>query len=94
MVVTDYHKERTMGNVQKEGTMKFPTRWLCCTSKRSCESRSCDRISTYRLRKEKKNVGQMPKNVTPGICEEVDIVRCVGRLGPEPALPLKVYISN
>jgi len=25
MVVTDYHKKRTMGNVQKEGTMKFPT---------------------------------------------------------------------
>jgi len=28
MVVTDYHKKRTMGNVQKEGTMEFPTRWL------------------------------------------------------------------
>jgi len=54
MVVTDYHKKRTMGNVQKEGTMEFPTRWLCCTSKQSCESRSCDRISTYRSRKEEK----------------------------------------
>jgi len=46
MVVTDYHKKRTIGNVQKEGTMKFPTRWLCCTGKQSCESKSCDRIST------------------------------------------------
>ena len=66
MVVTDYHKERTMGNVQKEGTMKFPTRRLCCTSKRSCESRSYVCISTYRLRKEteKKNMGQVPRNVT------------------------------
>jgi len=54
MVVTDYHKERTMENVQKEGTMKFLTRWFCCTSKRSCESRSCDRISTYRSRKKEK----------------------------------------
>jgi len=61
MVVTDYHKKRTMGNVQKEGTMKFPTRWFC---KQSCESGSCDRISTYRSRKEKKNVGQVPRNVT------------------------------
>jgi len=59
IVVTDYHKKRTMGNVQKEGTMKFPTRWFCCTSKRSC-----DRISTYRFKKRKKNVGQMPRNVT------------------------------
>jgi len=24
MVVTDYHKKRTMGNIQKEGTMEFP----------------------------------------------------------------------
>jgi len=23
MAVTDYHKERTIGNIQKEGTMKF-----------------------------------------------------------------------
>jgi len=45
--------------------MKFPTRWLCYTSKRSCELGSCDRISTYRSRKEKKNVGQVPRNVTP-----------------------------
>ena len=46
MVVTDYHKGGTIENVQKEGTMEFPTRWLCYTGKRSCESRSCDRIST------------------------------------------------
>ena len=64
MVVTDYHRKRTMRNVQKEGTMKFPTRWLCYTSKWSCELGSCDRISTYRSRKEKKNVGQVPRNVT------------------------------
>jgi len=38
IVVTDYHNERTIGNIQKEGTMEFPTEWLCCTSKRSCES--------------------------------------------------------
>jgi len=43
-----------MENVQKERTMKFPAKWLCCTSKRSCESRSCDRISTYRSRKKEK----------------------------------------
>jgi len=49
MVVTDYHKERTMKSVQEEGTMEFPTRWLCCTGKRSC-----DRISTYQSRKEEK----------------------------------------
>jgi len=54
MVVTDYHKKGTIGDIQKEGTMNVPTRWLCCTSKRSCESRSCDRISTYRLRKKEK----------------------------------------
>jgi len=64
MVVTDYHKKRTMGNVQKEGTMEFPTRWLYCTGKRSCESRSCDHISTYQTRKGKKNVGQVPRSVT------------------------------
>jgi len=64
MVVTDYHKKRTIGNVQKEGTMKFPARWLCCTGKQSCESRSCDHISTYRTRKGKKNVGQVPRSVT------------------------------
>jgi len=29
-----------------------------------------------------------------GICEEVSIVRCVGGLGPEPALRLEVYISD
>jgi len=34
--------------------MEFPTRWLCCTGKQSCESRSCDRISTYRTRKKEK----------------------------------------
>jgi len=54
MVVTDYHKRRTMENVQKEGTMEFLTRWLCCTGKWSCESGSCDRISTYRTRKKEK----------------------------------------
>jgi len=54
MVVTDYHTRRTMGNVQEEGTMKFPTRWLCCTGKRSCESGSCGRISTYQSRKKEK----------------------------------------
>jgi len=54
MVVTDYHKKRTMVNVQMEGTMEFPTRWLCCTSKRSCESESRDHISTYRSRKREK----------------------------------------
>ena len=37
MVVTDYHRGRTIGNIQKEGTIKFPTRWLCCTGKQSCE---------------------------------------------------------
>ena len=57
MVVTDYHKKRTMGNIQKEGTMEFPTRWLCCTGKRSCESRSCDYISTYQTRKRKEKCG-------------------------------------
>jgi len=54
MVVTDYYKGRTIGNIQKEGTMEFPTRWLCCTGKRSYESRSCDHISTYRSRKKEK----------------------------------------
>jgi len=49
MVVTDNHKEGTIEDVQKEGTMKFPTRWFW-----SCESRSCDHISTYRSRKEEK----------------------------------------
>jgi len=63
MVVTDYHKKRTMENVQMEGTMEFLMRWLCCTSKRSCESESCDRISTYWSKREK-NIGQVPKNVT------------------------------
>jgi len=67
MVVTDYHKEGTIGNIQKEGTIEFPTEWFCCTSKRSCESRSCDRISTYRSRKKKKNVGQVPRSVTPNL---------------------------
>ena len=57
MVVTDYHKKRTMGNVQKEGTMEFPTRWFWCTSKRSCESESCDHISTYWSRKIKEKCG-------------------------------------
>jgi len=56
MVVTDYHKERTIGNIQKEGTMKFPTRWLCCTGKRSCESRSCDHKYIL-VKKEKKIYG-------------------------------------
>jgi len=28
MVVTDYHKGRTIGNIQMEGTMEFPTKWL------------------------------------------------------------------
>jgi len=37
MAVTDYHKERTMENVQKEGTMGFPVKRLCCTGKQSCE---------------------------------------------------------
>jgi len=46
MVVTDYHKERTIENIQKEGTMKFLTRWLCCTGNQSCESRSYGHIST------------------------------------------------
>jgi len=64
MVVTDYHKRRTIGNVQNKGTMGFPTRGLCCTGKQSCESRSCDRMSTYWSGKEKKNVGQVPRNVT------------------------------
>jgi len=64
MVVTDYHKERTMEIVQKEGTMEFLIKWLCCTGKRSCESRSCDHISTYQSRKERKNVGQVPRSVT------------------------------
>jgi len=54
MVVTDYHKKRTIESVQKGGTMEFPTRWLCCTGKWSCESKSCDRISTYRSRKKEK----------------------------------------
>ena len=65
MVVTDYHKKRTTENVQKKGTMEFPTRWrLCCTGKQSCESRSRDHISTYQTRKEKKNTGQVPRSVT------------------------------
>jgi len=54
MVVTDYHKKRTMENIQKEGTMEFLTRWLCCTSKWSCELRSCDHISTYWSKKKEK----------------------------------------
>ena len=54
MVVTDYHKKRTIESIQKERTMKFPMRWLCCTSKWSCELRSCGRISTYRSRKKEK----------------------------------------
>ena len=60
MVVTDYHKERTIGNVQKEGTMEFLVRWLCCTSKRSCESRSYDRMSTYQSRKKRKMWAKCP----------------------------------
>jgi len=31
---------------KKEGTMKFPVKWLCCTSNQSCELESCDHIST------------------------------------------------
>jgi len=54
MVVTDYHKERTIGNIQKEGTMEFLVRRLWCTSKWSCELRSCDCISTYQSRKKEK----------------------------------------
>jgi len=46
MVVTDYYKKRTIENIQKEGTMKFLTRRLYCTGKWSCESESCDHIST------------------------------------------------
>jgi len=60
MVVTDYHNERTMENVQKEGTIEFPTRWLCCIGKWSCESRSCDHISTYWSRKERKIWAKCP----------------------------------
>jgi len=45
MVVTDYHKKGTMGNVQKEGTMEFPVKWFWCTSKQSCEKWSGDHIS-------------------------------------------------
>ena len=48
--------------------MEFLTRWLCCTSKWSCESRSCDHISTYQTRKERKNVDQVPRSVTHGKC--------------------------
>ena len=47
--------------------MKFPTRWLCCTSKRSCELRSCGRISTYQTRKKRKNMGQVPRSVTSSV---------------------------
>ena len=60
MVVTDYRKERTIGNVQEEGTMKFLARWLCCTGKQSCESRSCDRISTYQSEKKRKMWAKCP----------------------------------
>jgi len=45
MVVTDYHKKRTIGDIQKEGTIGFLTRRLCCTGKQSCESRSGGCIS-------------------------------------------------
>jgi len=72
MVVTDYHKKRTMGNIQKEGTMEFPTRWFCCTSKRSCESGSCDHISTYQLRKEEKCGPSAQKRNTDS---QVDVVQ-------------------
>jgi len=66
MVVTDDHKKGTIGDIQKEGTMEFPTRWLCCTSKRSCESRSCDRISTYRSKKKEKcGPSAQEHNMTP-----------------------------
>jgi len=44
--------------------MEFLTRRLCCTGKQSCESRSCDHISTYQFKKRKKNVGQVPRSVT------------------------------
>jgi len=66
MVVTDYHKERTIENIQKEGTMKSPTRWLCCTSKQSCEVRSGDCISIYWSRKkEKYGPSAQEHNITP-----------------------------
>jgi len=54
MVVTDYHKKRTIGSVQKKGTIEFPETWLCCTGKQSCEMWSSDCISTYQSRKERK----------------------------------------
>jgi len=66
MVVTDYHKKGTIENVQKEGTMEFLMKWLCCTGKRSCESGSCDRISTYWTRKkEKYGPSAQERNITP-----------------------------
>ena len=57
--------------------MKFPTRWLCCTGKRSCESRSCDRISTQQSRKEKKSGPSAQEcNITAALsCQYAD-ARC------------------
>ena len=60
MVVTDYHKKRTIENIQKEGTMEFPVKRLCCTGKQSCESRSYDCISTYQMRKKRKVWAKCP----------------------------------
>ena len=54
MVVTDYHKERTIGNIQKKGTMEFLIRRLCCTGKWSCEKWSGNCISTYQSEKKRK----------------------------------------
>jgi len=66
MVVIDYYKKRTIESVQKGGTMEFPTRWLCCTGKRSCELKSCDHISTYQSRKkEKYGPSAQECNMTP-----------------------------
>jgi len=54
IVVIDYHKKRTIENIQKKGTIKFPEGWLCCTGKQSCERWSGDHISTYQQEKKEK----------------------------------------
>jgi len=51
MAVTDYHKGRTIENIQKGGTMEFLAKWFWYTGKQSCESRSGDCISTYQTGK-------------------------------------------
>jgi len=44
--------------------MEFLARWLWCTGKQSCEKWSGDHISTYQSRKEKRNMGQVPRSIT------------------------------